>query len=203
MRKLSLLLIVTILCLNLAKAQESGLKVKTIYLENGLKVVMCENHSAPEIYGTVYVHAGSKNDPLDATGMAHYFEHIMFKGTDKIGTTNWEAEKVYLDSIDMMYNKLHDTKDEAERAAIQRKINELSIASAEYAIPNEVDVILTKMGGKNLNAGTTQDMTIYFNSFPSNQLEKWMDVSVTQSSVCSKVSLRPYMRRRTCMVTRR
>ena len=145
MRKLSLLLIVTMLCLNLAKAQESGLKVKTIYLENGLKVVMCENHSAPEIYGTVYVHAGSKNDPLDATGMAHYFEHIMFKGTDKIGTTNWEAEKVYLDSIDMMYNKLHDTKDEAERAAIQRKINELSIASAEYAIPNEVDVILTNI----------------------------------------------------------
>ena len=178
MRQLSLLLIVTMLCLNVAKAQESGLKVKTIYLENGLKVVMCENHSAPEIYGTVYVHAGSKNDPLDATGMAHYFEHIMFKGTDKIGTTNWEAEKVYLDSIDMMYNKLHDTKDEAERAAIQRKINELSIASAEYAIPNEVDVILTKMGGKNLNAGTTQDMTIYFNSFPSNQLEKWMDVYV-------------------------
>ena len=72
---------------------QGDLKTKTIHLDNGLKVVMCEEHSQPEIYGAVYVHAGSKNDPVEATGMAHYFEHIMFKGTDKIGTTNWEAEK--------------------------------------------------------------------------------------------------------------
>ncbi|MCF0201173.1 MAG: insulinase family protein, partial [Bacteroidales bacterium] len=84
---------------SMALAQQKDLKTKTFYLENGLKVVMCEDHSQPEIYGAVFVHAGSKNDPADATGMAHYFEHIMFKGTDKIGTTNWEAEKVYLDSI--------------------------------------------------------------------------------------------------------
>ena len=81
---------------------QDNLKVETFYLDNGLKVVLCEEHSAPIIYGTVYVHAGSKNDPLDATGMAHYFEHIMFKGTDKIGTIDWEKEKVYLDSIDIM-----------------------------------------------------------------------------------------------------
>ena len=157
---------------------QTGLKTKTTYLDNGLKVVLCENHDQPEIYGAVYVHAGSKNDPLDATGMAHYFEHIMFKGTDRIGTTDWEKEKVYLDSISMMYDKLHETNDPAARKAIQMKINELSIASTDYAIPNEVDVILTQMGGKGLNAGTSYDQTMYFNTFPSNQLSKWMDVYV-------------------------
>lgn len=157
---------------------QGELKTKTFHLDNGLKVVMCEDHSQPEIYGAVYVHAGSKNDPVDATGMAHYFEHIMFKGTDKIGTTNWEAEKVFLDSIDLMYDRLHETTDVAERQAIQQKINALSQKSAEYAIPNEVDVILTQMGGKSLNAGTSYDQTMYFNTFPSNQLSKWMDVYV-------------------------
>ena len=157
---------------------QTGLKTKTYHLDNGLKVVLCENHDQPEIYGAVYVHAGSKNDPTDATGMAHYFEHIMFKGTDRIGTIDWEKEKVYLDSISLMYDKLHETTDPAARNAIQHKINELSLASTDYAIPNEVDVILTQMGGKNLNAGTSYDMTMYYNLFPSNQLSKWMDVYV-------------------------
>ena len=157
---------------------QTGLKTKTYHLDNGLKVVLCENHDQPEIYGAVYVHAGSKNDPIDATGMAHYFEHIMFKGTDRIGTIDWEKEKVYLDSISMMYDQLHETTDPAARQAIQMKINELSIASTDYAIPNEVDVILTQMGGKGLNAGTSYDQTMYFNTFPSNQLSKWMDVYV-------------------------
>lgn len=174
MKKL-LLSLVILLSVNVLHAQ---MKVKTTYLDNGLKVVMCENHSTPKVYGAVYVHAGSKNDPLDATGMAHYFEHIMFKGTDKIGTINWEAEKVYLDSIDVMYDKLHETTDVEARAAIQQKINELSLASTDYAIPNEVDVILTKMGGTGLNAGTAYDQTMYFNYFPANQIEKWMDVYV-------------------------
>ena len=177
MKKLSILFLF-ILGTTLAFAQTGDLKTKTIHLDNGLKVVMCEDHAQPEIYGAVYVHAGSKNDPVEATGMAHYFEHIMFKGTDRIGTTNWEAEKVFLDSIDLMYDRLHETTDVAERQAIQQKINALSLKSAEYAIPNEVDVILTQMGGKGLNAGTAYDQTMYFNTFPSNQLSKWMDVYV-------------------------
>ncbi len=173
----NILFLIALLFCGIVSAQ-TGLKTKTYHLDNGLKVVLCENHDQPEIYGAVYVHAGSKNDPLDATGMAHYFEHIMFKGTDRIGTINWEKEKVYLDSISMMYDKLHETTDPAARQAIQMKINELSIASTDYAIPNEVDVILTQMGGKGLNAGTSYDQTMYFNTFPSNQLSKWMDVYV-------------------------
>ena len=178
MKKLRKLLILFLFVLGttLVFAQQGDLKTKTIHLDNGLKVVMCEDHSNPEIYGAVYVHAGSKNDPVDATGMAHYFEHIMFKGTDKIGTTNWKAEKVFLDSIDLMYDRLHETTDVTERQAIQQKINALSQKSADYAIPNEVDVILTQMGGKRLNAGTSYDQTVYYNTFPSNQLSKWMDV---------------------------
>ena len=177
MKKLVLAISIVLIAFGV-KAQQGDLKTKTIHLDNGLKVVMCEDHSQPEIYGAVYVHAGSKNDPADATGMAHYFEHIMFKGTDRIGTTNWEAEKVFLDSIDLMYDHLHETSDVAERQAIQRKINALSQKSADYAIPNEVDVILTQMGGKKLNAGTSYDQTMYYNIFPSNQLSKWMDVYV-------------------------
>ena len=176
MKKYLLFLFALMIC-GLVSAQP-GLKTKTYHLDNGLKVVLCEDHNQPEIYGAVYVHAGSKNDPLDATGMAHYFEHIMFKGTDRIGTIDWEKERVYLDSISLMYDLLHETTDPAERNAIQHKINELSIASTDYAIPNEVDVILTQMGGKGLNAGTAYDQTMYFNTFPANQLSKWMDVYV-------------------------
>ena len=176
MKKTILLFIALLGCT--ALFAQMGLKTKTYHLDNGLKVVLCEKHDTPEIYGAVYVHAGSKNDPTDATGMAHYFEHIMFKGTDRIGTINWEKEKVYLDSISMMYDRLHETSDPAARQAIQMKINALSLASTDYAIPNEVDVILTQMGGKSLNAGTSYDQTMYYNIFPSNQLSKWMDVYV-------------------------
>lgn len=176
MKKTLLLFIALLGCTTLFA--QMGLKTKTYHLDNGLKVVLCENHDQPEIYGAVYVHAGSKNDPTDATGIAHYFEHMMFKGTDRIGTINWEKEKVYLDSISLMYDKLHETSDPAAREAIQHKINELSLASTDYAIPNEVDVILTQMGGKSLNAGTAYDQTMYYNIFPSNQLSKWMDVYV-------------------------
>ena len=176
MKKTILFLLALLFC-GLVSAQ-TGLKTSTYHLDNGLKVVLCEDHHQPEIYGAVFVHAGSKNDPADATGMAHYFEHIMFKGTDRIGTIDWEKEKVYLDSISMMYDQLHETTDPKTRNAIQHKINELSIASTDYAIPNEVDVILTQMGGKGLNAGTSYDQTVYFNTFPANQLSKWMDVYV-------------------------
>ena len=103
MKKL-LLALVIILSVNVLNAQ---VKVKTTKLDNGLKVVLCEDHSSPKVFGAVYVHAGSKNDPLEATGMAHYFEHIMFKGTDKIGTIDWNAEKVYLDSIDIKIGRAH------------------------------------------------------------------------------------------------
>lgn len=169
---LALLMAVTV-----AWAQQP-VKVETFKLKNGLKVILCEEHSQPKVHGCVVVHAGSKNENPNATGVAHYFEHIMFKGTDRIGTTNWKAEKVYLDSISQACDQLHATQDAAKRHDIQKEINRLNIAASKYAIPNEVDAILQKMGCTGLNAGTSYDYTVYFNTLPSNQLANWMDVYV-------------------------
>ncbi len=157
---------------------QNPLKVETFRLDNGLKVILCEEHSQPKIYGCVVVHAGSKNEKPTATGVAHYFEHIMFKGTDRIGTTDWAKEKLYLDSISQAYDRLHATKDANKRHDIQLEINRLNIAASKYAIPNEVDAILQKMGCTRLNAGTSYDYTVYYNTLPSNQLANWMDVYV-------------------------
>lgn len=151
-------------------------KIQSFTLPNGMNVVMCEDHNQPQIYGAVCVHAGSKNDPADNTGMAHYLEHIMFKGTDQIGTTDWKSEKVYLDSISALYDELHGITDKKQRDKILLKINQLSNQATQYAIPNEVDVILDKMGGKGVNAFTSNDVTVYHNQFPSDQLEKWLTV---------------------------
>ncbi|MDL2239913.1 insulinase family protein, partial [Bacteroidales bacterium OttesenSCG-928-L14] len=157
-------------------AQQQIIDAKNYQLENGLKVILCRDTEKPEIYGAMSINVGSINDPADATGMAHYFEHIMFKGTDKIGTLNWNEEKIYLDSISYYYDKLHDTNDKNAREIIQLKINELSQKAANYAIPNEIDAILSKMGGTGINAFTGYDNTVYLNSFPSNQLHKWLEV---------------------------
>lgn len=171
-------LILALAVASIAFAQSAPLKVETFTLKNGLKVVMAEDHSAPNIYGAVLVHAGSKNEKPEATGVAHYFEHIMFKGTDRIGSVDWDSEKVYLDSISDAYDRLHATNDPAERHDIQKEINRLNIAASKYAIPNEVDAILQQMGCTGLNAGTSYDYTVYYNTLPSNQLENWMDVYV-------------------------
>ncbi|MDR1897259.1 MAG: insulinase family protein, partial [Prevotellaceae bacterium] len=98
--------------------------VKTFKLDNGLTVILAEEHSAPKVFGAVAVKVGSKNDPEGATGMAHYFEHIMFKGTDKIGSTDYEKEKPYLDQIAALYDELALT-DEKDRDRVLKQINEL------------------------------------------------------------------------------
>ena len=158
-----------------ATAQDK-LNVNTFYLSNGLKVILCEDHSEPKIYGSIVVHAGSKNEDTAATGVAHYFEHIMFKGTDRIGTTDWGKEKPYLDSISDLYDLMQKTKESRKRHDIQLEINRLNIEASKYAIANETDAILQQMGCTGLNAGTTYDYTVYYNILPSNQLENWMDV---------------------------
>ncbi len=176
MKKIKLLIL--FLCFSFITVAQNNpyLSVKKIILENGLTVLLNEDDSQPEIFGAVVVNAGGKNDPADATGIAHYFEHIMFKGTDKIGTTDWNTEKVYLDSITVLYDQLFITTDEAKRKEIQLHINRISIKAADYAIPNEVDIILQNIGGTGLNAYTAEEQTVYFNMFPSNQIEKWLEI---------------------------
>ena len=177
------LMLVAVLCVAVAVAQvrpsgsvEGSVRPTTFYLSNGLKVIVAEDHAEPKVFGAVVVHAGSKNEDSTATGVAHYFEHIMFKGTDKIGTTDWTRESRYLDSISKAYDELHATEGEAERHAVQLEINRLNIEASKFAIANETDAILQQMGCTELNAGTTYDYTMYFNALPSNQLENWMEV---------------------------
>ena len=174
MKKVTLFLLSV--ALSFAATAQNDIKVETFHLSNGLKVIMCENHDQPKIYGSVVVHAGSKNEDLNATGVAHYFEHMMFKGTDRIGTTDWAKEKPYLDSISDLYDKIQATQDASRRHELQLEINRLNIEASKYAIPNETDVILQQMGCTGLNAGTNYDYTMYYNTLPSNQLENWMEV---------------------------
>lgn len=178
MNRIGFVLSLGMLLLSFGTNAQEPLKVTTYKLDNGLKVVLAEEHSQPKVFGGVFVHAGSKNEDPNITGVAHYFEHMMFKGTDRIGTTNWKEESLYLDSISWQYDLLHATDNEEARAKIQKEINRLNIAASKYAIPNEVDAILSKLGGTGLNAGTSYDYTVYYNQFPSNQIENWMDVYV-------------------------
>ena len=151
---------------------EGPLAVRQLTLSNGMKVYLNEDHSQPIVYGAVVVGAGAVDCP--DTGIAHYFEHIMFKGTDEIGTVDYQAEKVYLDSIETAYSRLAATKDGKERDAIQQEINRLSIAAADYAVPNEFTTLITLYGGTGLNAGTSYDLTVYYNYFDSRYLEPWL-----------------------------
>lgn len=152
------------------------LKVKCYTLENGLKVFLTENHDSPKVFGAVVVKAGGKTDPAHATGMAHYLEHMLFKGTTTLGTTDYEKEKLHLDSINVLYEELGKTKDETKRKEIQKKINQVSVRAAQYAIPNEMDRMLTEIGGEDVNAFTGLEMTVYHNSFPASQIERWLAI---------------------------
>ena len=147
------------------------LQVKELKLSNGMTVWLNEDHSQPKVFGAVVVKAGAKDCPN--TGIAHYFEHIMFKGTDRIGTVDYQAEKPWLDSISAQYDLLSQTKDEAERSRIQQHINELSLKAADYMIPNEFNRLISKYGGSGLNAGTGLDMTYYHNAFLPQYMEQW------------------------------
>lgn len=155
---------------------EDPINVTQYKLKNGLTVVLSENHDTPTVMGAVIVKAGGKNDPKDATGMAHYLEHMLFKGTQTLGTTDYQKEKVYLDKVDSLYEELGKEKEDEKRLAIQKQINEQSILAGQYAIPNEMDRMLSEIGGENVNAFTSNDMTVYHNSFPSNKMEEWLSI---------------------------
>jgi predicted Zn-dependent peptidase len=149
--------------------------VKEYVLDNGMTVWLNEDHNQPKIFGAVVVKAGAKDSPN--TGIAHYFEHIMFKGTDKIGTVDYAAEKVYLDKIAEKYDLLANTKNDINRNEIQQEINELSILASDYVIPNEFDKLITRYGGSNLNAATSYDYTVYHNLFLPQYIEQWAELN--------------------------
>ena len=149
----------------------TGTRIYT--LDNGLKVYMSVNRDEPRITAHIAVRVGSKNDPRETTGLAHYFEHLMFKGTESFGTQNYSLEKPLLDEIEQLFEVYRNTTDEKERAAIYHRIDSVSYEASKYAIPNEYDKLMAAIGASGTNAYTSYDVTCYTENIPSNELENW------------------------------
>lgn len=151
-----------------------GLRVYT--LENGLKVYLSNNSVEPRAVGLISVNAGSKDDPRDNTGLAHYLEHLMFKGTSEFGSVNWTEEKKYLQQIEDLFEKRKYETDSLKRETYYHQIDSISQIAADYAAPNEYDKLMGVIGAKNTNAGTGTDMTTYINDIPSNEIDRWLEI---------------------------
>ncbi|MBN2174126.1 MAG: insulinase family protein [Bacteroidales bacterium] len=143
-------------------------------LNNGLKVYLSHNPDEPRIATLIGVRAGSTSDPVETTGLAHYFEHMMFKGTNNIGTLDWEKEKVLLEQISDLFEQKRATDDPEEKMAIYRQIDSLSQVASTYVAANEYDKMVSSLGAKRTNAGTSYESTVYMNDIPSNEFEKWL-----------------------------
>ncbi|WP_317196615.1 M16 family metallopeptidase [Hymenobacter negativus] len=150
------------------------LGVRIYKLDNGLTVYLSDYKDAPRIQTYLAVRAGSKNDPATATGLAHYLEHMVFKGTSQLGTQDWAKEKVELDKIEALYEVYRGQRnDPAARKRTYHQIDSISGVAAKYAVPNEYDKVMGAIGAKGSNAHTSNEETVYQEDIPSNQLEKW------------------------------
>ncbi|MCC6866607.1 MAG: insulinase family protein [Ignavibacteria bacterium] len=145
-------------------------------LNNGLTVYLSVYKDEPRIQTYIPVKTGSKMDPHDATGLAHYLEHMLFKGTDKYGTKDFEKEKPLIDEIINLYEKHRATKDIKQRKIIYHQIDSVSGLAAKYAIANEYDKMMSIIGAIGTNAYTSVEQTVYTNDIPSNQLERWLKI---------------------------
>lgn len=151
-------------------------------LDNGLKVYFSVYPEEPRIQTFVAVKVGSKNDPSQTTGLAHYFEHMMFKGTPNFGTLDWEKEKVLIQEIEDLFEVYRQETDPLKRAAIYKEIDSISYVASTLAIPNEYDKLMTAIGSQGTNAGTSNDYTMYIENIPSNQLENWAKIQADRFS---------------------
>lgn len=145
-------------------------------LRNGLTVILSPTNKEPRIQCYMAVKAGSKTDPATNTGLAHYLEHLLFKGTDKYGSLDWEKERKELDKIDDLYEQYNKTKDADQRKAIYKKIDSVSGVASKYAIANEYDKMMTSMGAQRTNAFTSFEKTVYTDDVPANALDKYITV---------------------------
>ena len=150
--------------------------VSIFQLDNGLTVYLTENHEEPRFYAEVAVRVGAKNDPEDATGLAHYLEHLLFKGTQELGTIDYKREKPHLDRITQLYEQHFEETTPEKRKEIYVQINTESQLAAQYAVPNELDKLYASMGASFKNAGTGQELTIYQINLPSNRLQQWAKI---------------------------
>lgn len=162
-------------------------QVRTYVLENGLCVFLAQNFDAPRIQTYIPVRTGSNNDPADNTGLSHYLEHMLFKGSSKIGTSNWEEEEKLLSEIEELYELHKKEQDPEKKKNIYKKIDEVSHKASQFAIANEYDKIISSLGATGTNAHTWLDETVYKNNIPKNELENWLKV---EHERFSKVVLR-------------
>tara|TARA_E500000331_G_scaffold177767_1_gene171357 strand:+ start:665 stop:3592 length:2928 start_codon:yes stop_codon:yes gene_type:complete len=158
--------------------ENDPLNARIYTLENGLKVYLSSYDDAPRIQTSIAIKAGSKNDPSDATGLAHYLEHMLFKGTDKFGSLDYKKEKVLLDKIEDLYEQYRSTdmSDLVNRDLVWQQIDSISGEAAKFCIANEYDKMLSGIGAKGTNAYTSNEKTVYINDIPSNQIEKWLKI---------------------------
>ncbi len=184
--KLRILLSTVALTLGLCSAQAKDYKYQTVdgdlmktriyTLDNGLKVYLSVNTEKPRIQTYIAVRTGSKNDPAETTGLAHYLEHLMFKGTDKFGVTDPAAEKPYLDDIQRRYEEYRLISDPELRRQKYHEIDSVSQIAAQYFIPNEYDKLMSAIGAEGTNAYTSNDVTCYTEDIPSNEVENWAKI---------------------------
>ena len=151
---------------------DDPLNARLFELDNGMRVYLTANPESPRFYAQVSTRAGGKNDPATNTGLAHYLEHLLFKGTSRLGTVDAAAEKVHIERIAELYD-LHYEAAPGDRAAIYEQINAESALAAQYAIPNELDKIYKELGATGVNAYTSNEETTYLVDLPANRLEQW------------------------------
>lgn len=145
-------------------------------LDNGLTVILAENHKEPSIQTYVAVKAGAKTDPSTHTGLAHYLEHMLFKGTDKFGSLDYEKEAPLLEKIEALYEDYNHTTDEAKRKEIYAEIDKVSNEAAKFAIANEYDKLMSAMGASGTNAFTSFEETVYTETIPASAVDKYLAV---------------------------
>ena len=148
-------------------------------LDNGMRFIVLERHRAPVVSFLIYADVGGVNEPQGQTGVAHYLEHLAFKGTQRIGTTNYQAEQPLLEKQDQIFAQIKQAKAEGNQEKLKQLIIDLETVSREadqYVKQNEFGRILEQAGGVGLNATTSADATSYFYSLPANKLELWMSL---------------------------
>jgi zinc protease len=151
-----------------------GLRIYT--LENGLKIYLASNHDAPRIQVAIPIKAGSTYDPKETTGLAHYLEHLMFKGNSKIGALNWELEKPLLDTISVLYERHKNETSADGKRLIYKAIDSISQIAAQYVAANELDKLLRSIGADKTNAYTSNEQTVYINNIPSNNIRQYLEL---------------------------
>lgn len=151
-------------------------KARFYTLKNGLTVILSPTNKDPRIQCYVATKAGSKTDPADHTGLAHYLEHMLFKGTDKFGSLDWTKEKPELDKIDALYEEYNHTTDVEKRKEIYHRIDSVSGVASKYAIANEYDKMMSSMGAQGTNAFTSFEQTVYTDDVPANAIDKYLKV---------------------------